>query len=144
LRGKFQEEKISAKEQHQIYTQADESEPFTTEDLKVKWEQFLTRLEDRPNLKSTLSTIPEIKENYQLLLEIENTIQENLIGGIRPELVSWLRKELHNSKIQLITNISEKVKGRLIYTDSEKFEEMVKKNPELTLLRQKFKLDFGN
>ncbi|HKI90421.1 MAG TPA: hypothetical protein VKA38_15455 [Draconibacterium sp.] len=100
-------------------------------------------MEDRPNLKSTLSTVPELKQNYQLLLEIENTIQENLIGSIKPELVSWLRKELHNSKIQLVTKFTKKVKGRLIYTDSEKFEEMVKKNPELALLRQKFKLDFG-
>ena len=144
LQGKFKEEKISAKEQHQMYTQADEFEPFTADDLKEKWEQFLTRLEDRPNLKSTLSTVPELKEDYKLILEIENTIQENLIGGIKPELVSWLRKELHNSKIQLVTKITQKVKGRLIYTDTEKFDEMVKKNPELALLKQKFKLDFGN
>lgn len=99
-------------------------------------------MEDRPNLKSTLLTVPELKENYQLLLEIENTIQENLIGGIKPDLVAWLRKELHNSEIQLVTKITEKVKGRFIYTDSEKFDEMVKKNPELVLLKQKFKLDF--
>lgn len=141
--GKFQEEKLSAKEQHQLYTQVDETEPFTQDDLKVKWEQFLVRLEERPNLKSTLSGVPEIKENFQLLLEIDNRIQDDLISTIKPELVSWLRKELHNSKIQLVTKITETVKGRLVYTDAEKFEEMVKKNPELALLKQKFKLDFG-
>ena len=144
MQGKFAEEKISAKEQHQLYTQADETESFTAEDLKIKWEEFLIRLEERPNLKSTLSNVPEINEDFQLLLEIDNRIQDDLISTIKPELISWLRKELHNSKIQLVTKITDKVKGRLIYTDSEKFEEMVKKNPELDLLKQKFKLDFGS
>lgn len=143
LLGKFKEEKISAKEQHQIYTRADENEEFTPDDLKLKWEQFLTRLEERQNLKSTLSTVPEIKEDFKLQLEIENSVQDDLISSIKPELVSWLRKELKNSKIQLITKITEKVKGRIIYTDSEKYEEMLKKNPNLALLKQKFNLDFG-
>jgi hypothetical protein len=144
LRGKFQEEELSVKEQHQLYTKADETESFTADNLKAKWEQFLVRLEERPNLKSTLSAVPEIKEDFKLLLEIDNRIQDDLISTIKPELVSWLRKELHNSKIQLVTKITETVKGRLVYTDSEKFEEMAQKNPELALLRQKFKLDFGN
>ena len=143
LRGKFEEETISVKEQHQIYTTATESEDFTAEDLKIKWEQFLVRLEERPNLRSTLSNVPEIKEDYKLVLEIENRIQDDLISSIKPELVSYLRKELKNSKIELVTLITEKVKGRLIYTDAEKFDEMVKKNPNLALLKQTFKLDFG-
>ncbi|MBN1985182.1 MAG: hypothetical protein JW761_02700 [Prolixibacteraceae bacterium] len=143
LQGKFAEDQISAKEQHQIYNQADEKENFTTEDLLKKWEEFTSRFEDRPNLKSTLSRIPEMQEDYKLLLNIENTIQENLINSIKPELVSWLRTELKNSKIQLITQITENVKGRIIYTDSEKFEEMAKKNPNLAILKQKFNLDFG-
>ena len=143
LLGKFKEEKISVKEQHQIYTRADENEEFTPDDLKLKWDQFLTRLEDRQNLKSTLSTVPEIKKDFKLQLEIENSVQDDLVSSIKPELVSWLRKELKNSKIQLVTKITEKIKGRIIYTDSEKYEEMLKKNPKLALLKQKFNLDFG-
>jgi hypothetical protein len=143
LQGRFAEDQISAKEQHQIYNRADEEDDFTKEELQEKWEQFTTRFEDRPNLKSTLSGMPEIHEDYKLLIEIENTVQENLINSIKPELVSWLRKELRNSKIQLLTKIAQKVKGRIIYTDSEKFDEMIKKNPQLAVLKQKFNLDFG-
>ncbi|QGY45449.1 hypothetical protein GM418_17750 [Maribellus comscasis] len=143
LQGKFEEDQISAKEQHQIYNQSDEKEDFSEEALQQKWEQFTARFDDRPNLKSTLSRLPQIQENYSLLLEIENTVQENLINSIKPELVSWLRKELKNSHIQLVTKITETIKGRIIYTDSEKFDEMVKKNPQLAVLKQKFNLDFG-
>lgn len=143
LAGKFKEDKLSASEQHQIYTKANESEDFNAEQLKQKWEQFLQRLNKRPNLKSTLSRIPELKADYQLYLEIENTVQENLINGIKPELVSFLRKELRNSNINLTLKITKQAKGKIIYTDSEKFDELVKKNPSLQILKQKFKLDFG-
>lgn len=143
MAGKFEENRLSAKEQHQIFSKEDEKEEFTIEELKVKWDTFLKRLDDRPNLQSTLSELPVLKENFQLELEIENTIQEDLISSIKPELVSWLRIELKNSLIQLTTVITEKVKGRLIYSDAEKYDELLKKNPSLALLRQKFNLDFG-
>jgi hypothetical protein len=81
-------------------------------------------------------------DNYQLILEIDNSVQDDLINSIKPELVSWLRRELKNSDIQLITKISETTKENIIYSDSDKYAEMLKKNPYLDLLKQKFKLDF--
>lgn len=144
LMGRYKNgSQLSAKEQHKMYSNVDQKELFTAEELKTKWEAFVARLDDRPNLQSTLAYVPELKEGFQLYLEIENTVQEDLINSIKTELVSWLRKELKNSKINLITAITEKIKGRIIYTDAEKFEELLKKNPTLALLKQKLNLDFG-
>lgn len=126
-----------------MYSVADQAEEFTAEDLKKKWNEFLARLDDRPNLQSTLSTVPEIKENFELVTEIENTVQEDLINSIKTELVSFLRKDLKNSKITLTTLITEKVKGRIIYTDAEKYEELLRKNAELAELKKRLNLDFG-
>ncbi len=109
----------------------------------MKWKEFLTRLDDRPNLQSTLAQVPELKENSQLFLEIDNSIQSNLITSIKPELVSYLRRELRNSKIELIVEVTENIKNPIIYTDNDKFDEMAKKNPSLKILKQKFNLDFG-
>jgi len=142
LAGKFTEEKLSAKEQHEIYTRAGEVKDFTPEALKIKWDEFVVKLNDRPNLQSTLSRIPQMEQEYQLVLDIDNSVQDDLINTIKPELVSWLRKELKNSKIQLRTRISETEREKVIYTDSEKYMEMLKKNPKLELLKQRFKLDF--
>lgn len=142
LAGKFEEEKLSAKEQHEAYTQVNEVNDFSTEFLSIKWNEFLKRLEDRPNLQSTLAKIPYLGEEYQLVLEIDNSVQVDLINTIKPELVAWLRKELKNSKIQLITKVSETEKEKIIYTDSEKYFEMLKSNPHLDLLKHIFKLDF--
>ena len=145
LKGNFgdDEKRLSAKQQHELHTKTDELEKFSKQDLKVKWKEFLIRLEDRPNLQSTLSDVPELKENYELLLEIDNSIQSNLINSIKPELISFLRRELKNSKIELVVKVTEKIKNRIIYTDMDKFDEMAKKNPNLKKLKQKFNLDFG-
>jgi len=142
LAGKFKEDKLSAKEQHEAYMKINEIREFTQEMLSAKWNEFVNKLEDRPNLKATLSRTPQLESEFQLILEIDNSVQEDLINTIRPELVAWLRKELRNSNIQLVTKITEVEKERLIYTDSEKYMEMLKVNPRFELLKQKFKLDF--
>ena len=142
LAGNLGEEKLSAKEQHEIYTREGESKEFSVEALAKKWEEFVGRLNDRPNLQSTMSRVPKLNPGFQLVLEIDNSVQDDLINTIKPELVSWLRKELKNSEIQLATEITQTEKGKIIYTDSEKYMEMLKKNSNLELLKNKFKLDF--
>jgi hypothetical protein len=110
--------------------------------LKQKWDEFLVRLDSRPNLKATLTEVPKLEGNFQLVLDIENSVQDDLIATIKPELVSFLRKELKNSKIQLTTQISENIKAKIIYTDNDRYDELLKKNPDLAILKRKFKLDF--
>ncbi len=142
LSGKVNEKQLTSKEQHEIYTNFTEAQEFSAEELKAKWEEYVSRLNEFPNLQSTLSRIPHIEENYQLVVDIENSVQEDLINSIKPELVSWLRKELKNSQIQLDTRITEIEKERIIYSPTEKYMELLKKNPKLELLKQRFRLDF--
>ncbi len=137
-------EQLSAKEQHEIYTNLSESEEFTEKQLKDKWQEYVKQVSGSGNLKSTLSNIPKLADDYKLILSIENSVQEEAVKSIKPELVSWLRRELKNSKIDIITKIEERKEGRVIYTDTDKYQEMLKKNPDLELLRQTFKLNFGD
>ena len=145
MQGKFEGEKeeISAIEQHKLHTKAEEVKEFTADDLAVKWKEFLVRLDDRPNLQATLSKVPELKDDGRLFFELDNSIQNDLVNTIKPELVSFLRRELRNDRIELVTQVSEKIKNRIIYTDNDKFDAMAKKNPNLVKLKQKFNLDFG-
>jgi hypothetical protein len=116
---------------------------FTKEQFEVKWFEYLEHLQDRPNLKATLSRIPEITDGFKLRLRIENSVQNEEIGKIKPDLVSWLRKELKNTDIELITEIASTEIETKPYSETEKLAEMMKKNPNISLLRQKFNLDFG-
>ncbi len=125
-----------------MYSKADEVEPFTAEQLKKKWNEFLPRLDDRPSLKATLTIIPDIQEDFTLLLPIDNGIQDELLANVKPELISWLRKELRNSKINLKTVVTDIKREKVIYSDVEKYQTMANKNPNLALLKRTMNLDF--
>lgn len=140
LEGKVVED---AQEKMKYYTGEQLSEPFTKEQFEEKWTEYLVRIENRPNLKTTLSRTPEIFDQHKLKLMIDNSVQMEEISKIKPDLVSWLRRELKNTNIELITDIAVQESIYKAYTETEKLAEMVKKNPTLALLKQKFNLDFG-
>ncbi len=135
---------VTSAEQHAIYHGQTLSETFTQDQLLEKWTQYLGTLGDRPNLKSTLSRTPILKDNHLVVLEIDNHVQDELIREGKPQLVSWLRRELKNSSIDLVTEMTLADMQRMVYTDDEKFDEMVQKNHALAYLKQRFKLDFDH
>ena len=143
LAGNITEKKDEEQVQKSVYTEyGDYKEPFTTEQLAAKWAEFLNSLTDRPNLKATISSVPELTDGNKLMLRIENSVQEEEVRIVKPELVSWLRRELRNSGIELNTRLEKVESERTFYSDSEKLQQMMQKNPELYELKQKFNLDF--
>ena len=131
-----------AKEQLKLYSaDASEDHPFTQSQFEVKWNEYMERFHDRPNLKVTLSRIPELNGS-KLILKIENVVQNEEIAKIKPDLVGWLRKELKNNTIELITEIIAPQEGeQKPYSESERLAEMIKKNPEIGNLKKAFNLD---
>lgn len=118
-------------------------EPFTKEQFELKWKEFLGLISDRPNLIATLSNIPELSDGNKLLLKIGNSVQEEEVRIIKPELVGFLRRELKNSGIEMNTVMERVETERTHYNDSEKLQILMQKNPELFELKQKFNLDFN-
>jgi hypothetical protein len=119
------------------------NDSFTKEQLDIKWRAFLETISDRPNLISTLSSIPEILEGNKLLLKIGNSVQEEEIRLIKPDLLGFLKRELRNSGIELNVSIEKIESERTHFSDSEKMQILMQKNPELYELKQKFNLDFN-
>lgn len=144
LSGSSQEKKVQDDPQKNIFSQYHENdfEPFTQDELTAKWIEFLDKMADRPSLCSALSNVPEITDGNKLLLKIGNSVQEEDVRQIKPELVSWLRKELRNSGIEIITRLEKNESERVIFSDSEKLQMMMQKNPVLNEFKQKFNLDF--
>ena len=89
---------ISAKEQHALYNNTTETEDFTQEQLNDKWKEFLDSKSDRPILVATLSDIPEINEDYSLTVVIENSVQEDTIRAIKPEICFLAQKRIEKLK----------------------------------------------
>ena len=145
LNGKHPQEnkQEDALETHRYYTDNNLEEPFSQEQFELKWKEFISRYEDRPNLYTALSNIPRLDDHFKLLLSIGSATIDEEIKIIKPDLVSWLRKELRNSRIELITKVDVQKMKKVIYSDSEKLQAMMDKNPQLSVFRQKFNLDFN-
>lgn len=144
IAGNVSEEKTEVVVEKNEYSQ-DEIyyEPFTHEQLTVKWNEYLEQVSDRHNLRSTLSNVPELYEGNKLLLKIGNSVQEEEVRLIKMNLLLFLRKELRNSGIELETRIEKIESDRMFYSDSEKLQMMMHKNAVLNDLKQKFNLDFN-
>lgn len=146
LSGNIQDKKTSEETQKTIFSQyqEDEFEPFTPEQMEAKWKEYRDRCNDRPSLCAALTSVPEIVNGNKLILKVGNSVQEEDIRLEKPELVNWLRRELRNSGIELVTKLEKVESERMIFSDSEKLQMMLQKNPELYQLKQKFNLDFSS
>lgn len=136
------EEAITVQEQYNKYADKPANEKFDEGQLRTSWEKYIKTIVNRPNLKDALTPGPVITGENTLELIVYNSVQEEIVKEIKPNLISWLCNDLKNSGIDLIIKVEDRKTERIYYSDSEKYKEMVKKNPSLALLRQKFNLDF--
>lgn len=121
--------------------------PFNIEDLLKKWNEYVENIKDEmPRMYSTLKNQqPLIIEAGFLELEMKNNAQaEDFRTKVKPALMNFLRKELHNDLIELEEKIIEdNGKGaKKLYTTEDKYKYMSQKNPALEQLKQDFNLDF--
>ncbi|MCL3780904.1 hypothetical protein EMN47_10975 [Prolixibacteraceae bacterium JC049] len=127
-----------------INTQSQElTEPFTFDDLLEQWKKLEKMFSNQPLYLTMVAQEPQLKENFKVILPIENSIQEQLLWEIKPKIVGHLHRSLRNTKIEVEGVIMEIERKRTILTDQEKLQKMIEENPALALFKQKFQLDIG-
>lgn len=119
------------------------TDSFSIDDLRMTWRKFAFKVKEEG--MGTLYTAmigndPEIGEHYLIKHKVENDVQMGFIKTHETALVGYLRKELNNWSIQLKI-IEATAQGGKLYSSQDKFKDMAERNPHLTTLRQKFKLD---
>jgi len=121
-----------------------QNKAFTFDELTVAWGRFTNdlQMENRMteyvifNRKFTL-------EGTIIQLQVDNEIQlEKVTGTLRNEMITYLRKSLQNSKVQLETTVMEQENQTLIYTQADKFRFLAEKNPALIELKNALGLDY--
>jgi len=118
------------------------NEPFTTTDLDKIWNEFKSQKEKEDNQLELLI----LKEPYKLsgnvvTVNISNGASEASFERFRGDLLIALRDGLKNDSIQLKSETVEIEKGKMLYTDQEKFEHLKKKYPALKDLQERLGLD---
>lgn len=123
--------------------ETDDGDDFTEKDLTEQWKKFANQIRNKhPRLYNTLlANKPTITGRHSIGFEISNPLQEEALNKIKPDLIKHLRREL-NKNVELEIIINEELQGSRLYLPEDKFEHMVKKNPDLALLRQRLNLDF--
>lgn len=116
---------------------------MTVDQLKAEWNAFIEKLkkEGRDSHYNTLNQQVEFNEDLSIRLTLPNSFQIPIIEGFQQELLTFLRTNLNNGKIQLITEIEKIESKKMIYTNKEKFAYLAEKHPNLKELKMRLDLD---
>ena len=123
----------------------DLKDSFDHESLLKFWKMYSDQAlaDGKIQLSTTMNiNTPVIHENYQIELLIDNPAQQELFQEERTELVNFLRKRLNNYTLNVYVKLDDSAKsGEVAYTNKEKYQKMVEKNPGLDDFRKQLGLE---
>lgn len=120
------------------------SEVFTETEMLVFWNKYAQRLGDKGHkIMESLLMINNPKLDGLLIIhELPNEGSKIDFETEKHDLLNFLRSHLHNHEISIQVNVNELVEQKFAFTDQDKFERLMKINPNLELLKKAFDLDF--
>lgn len=116
---------------------------FTQEQLEEAWKEFAGKHSGQVHLYHTLSSKPVLLENYKVKITVENSVQNDQIRLLKPEIIGFLTRTLKNSLIDVKIEMMDETPENKLLTDDQKLQAMMKKNPSLLKMRNLFNLDFN-
>lgn len=144
-KGKFNSEQMVVDEGSEMPGE-DMINSFTQEDLVDQWNAYADKIKgDKPRMASSLKHhLPTLKDKLRIEVVLSNSTQfDQFNKEIKPDLVSFLVSSLRNNQFSIDPVILEtEEKQNSLYTSEEKFDHMLKKNPNLVKLKERFNLDF--
>ena len=117
---------------------------FSKEDLIFNWKEMISILKKngKSNLAITLGIYePILLDNFLIEVPLSNSSQIELVFHEKQNILQILRSRLGNDKLDLKTVVVESEKRDVAYTNKDKFNKMLEKNPNLQVLREKLGLD---
>lgn len=118
---------------------------FDESRLLEVWQQYAEQqsLDGNRQMFTTLTmNKPKLKDGFIVELIIHNQAQENLMLENKVSLVDFIRKKLNNYKVILNTVIEEQaVDPDQAFTNKERYQKMVEKNPDLDEMRKQLGLE---
>ncbi len=80
-------------------------------------------------------------ENNVVIVQLLSPVHETMLNNIKSDLTAFLREKLRNSSIQVAGEVQTDSDIKVIYTNREKFDFLVEKNPLLKELKDRLGLD---
>ena len=116
---------------------------FSQDQLEKTWDEFANTLKSESSHLYNLvkNHKPLLKENFVVEFCVENKLLEEELNLKRNELLGWLSTRLGNQKITFQIVVQEMMKTTRPYTDKEKYNRMVEKNPSLKEMKEQLDLE---
>ena len=74
-------------------------------------------------------------------LPLDNKVQLDRFGELKPELLPLLRKAVRNGRVTLTAYVTQRTQERRLYTDSDKLAYLVERHPAVAELRERLHLE---
>jgi DNA polymerase-3 subunit gamma/tau len=137
-------EHVENKKETEVVHDSLPEKPFNQEELIVIWNKYVSHLKERGSLilASILNVdTPELKGTTAHLRFPNASMKEDLEKNMG-QILEFLKRELQNYTLDIEITVDKSVQKKYVYTDQEKFQKLVEKNPSVDLLRQAFDLEF--
>ena len=113
---------------------------FTQDSLDKYWENFAQNSKET-YFKSVFQYCkPTLKENFLIEISVINPEQERKFKEELVNIKTFLSEGLQNDLISFEIHVKENERPELIFTNKEKYEYLLKQNPDLELLVKEFNL----
>ncbi len=124
------------------YISGNEKESFTEEEFLNYWKIYTQKAKDADKIHLfTLMNNDPIINGTEITVKIENLALESVLQDEKVEVLNFLRANLRNFDLQIVSIKAENLGAKRIYTNKDKYTYMVNKNPQLEILRKRFNLD---
>jgi len=117
-----------------------QDEPIVESKVRAVWNEFAEQRKNQVAEYHILTQTFALNKNV-ITVYLNNPIEEPLLQGIKSDLVGYLREKLNNSTLQVEGEMQQYYTKRKAYTNKEKFDYMVERNPLLKELQEKLGLD---
>ena len=116
------------------------TESFTESQLREAWNGFA---EQRKKFQAEyqMLTQPYKLEGSLITVSLLSPVHETMLNNIKGEISAFLREQLRNNTIQVTGELQSEEEKKIIYTNREKFDYLVEKNPMLRELKDRLGLD---
>ena len=112
------------------------------------WNQYASSIQkSKPRIYSTLiHHKPVVKGDGIIMVLLNSEAQrDNFVKNIKSGLLEYIKNATGLASLELITDVSESEQNeKKIYTEQDKMEYLLKKNPGLGKLKTRFNLDFDD
>lgn len=104
------------------------------------WEVFALQRKDQLAEYHLLKQ-PFDFDGLQITIHLSNPVEEPLLQNLKPILTDYLRSQLSNRNITITSVLKEWEGDKIAYTNKEKFDHLLNKNPILKELKVRLGLD---